>query len=161
MLLAQLLDEVADLDDLDGVQAHGGLIQDDDPGVAQQSLGNAHTLLVALGQGGDAAAPHTLDLHLIDDLVDLVLQLLAPQALGLAHEAQVLFRRLVHVEGRLLGEIANQPLGLIGVLEDVVPAHLHMARGGGETAGHNVHGCALARAVGAEKTIDMPFIYLK
>ena len=50
-LPAQSLDQVPDLDDLPGVQAHGGLVQDDDLGVAQQGLGDAHPLPVALGRG--------------------------------------------------------------------------------------------------------------
>ena len=76
VLLAQLLDEVPDLDDLDGVQAHSGLVQDNDLGVAQQGLGDAHPLLIALGEGGDALAPHLLNLHLVDDGIHLAAELL-------------------------------------------------------------------------------------
>ena len=102
MGLAQLPDELPDLNDLEGVQPHRGLIQNDDSGAAQQRLSNAYPLPVALGERGDAAAANPLQAGLLDDLPDLGLQLLAPQALGLAHEPQVFHRGLVQIEGRLL-----------------------------------------------------------
>lgn len=39
--LAQLLDEVTDFDNLEGIQPYGGFVQNDDLGVSQQGLGNA------------------------------------------------------------------------------------------------------------------------
>jgi len=51
VLLAKLADQVADLDDLQRVKAHGGLIQNDDLGIAQQRLSDADALLVAFGKG--------------------------------------------------------------------------------------------------------------
>ena len=83
MGLAQLPDELPDLNDLEGVQPHRGLIQNDDSGAAQQRLSNAYPLPVALGERGDAAAPNPLQAGLLDDLPDLGLQLLA-HGLGLA-----------------------------------------------------------------------------
>ena len=68
MGLAQLPDELPDLNDLEGVQPHRGLIQNDDSGAAQQRLGNAHPLAVALGESGDAAAANPLQAGLLDDL---------------------------------------------------------------------------------------------
>ena len=50
---AQLPDELADLDDLCRVQADRRLVQNDEPGTAQQCLCNAHPLLVALGKAAD------------------------------------------------------------------------------------------------------------
>ncbi len=44
VVLAQLLDELADFDDLPGVQADRGLVEDQDLGVAHQGLGQAHPL---------------------------------------------------------------------------------------------------------------------
>lgn len=53
MCPAQLPDELADLDDLCRVQADRRLVQNDEPGAAQQCLCNAHPLLVALGKAAD------------------------------------------------------------------------------------------------------------
>ena len=45
--LSQVMDEVADLDHLGGVQANGGFVQNDHLGAAQQRSGNANALAVA------------------------------------------------------------------------------------------------------------------
>ena len=58
VLLSQLADEGTHLQNLLGVQAHGGLIQNQHLGEAQQRLGQAHTLAIALGQVADEAAQH-------------------------------------------------------------------------------------------------------
>ena len=50
MLLLQAFDQVTDLDDLLRVEADGGLVQNENRRVAEQSLRNADTLLVALRQ---------------------------------------------------------------------------------------------------------------
>lgn len=55
---AQLPDEVADLDNLCGVQPYGGFIQNDKLRAAQQRLRNAHSLTVALGQAADDPGQH-------------------------------------------------------------------------------------------------------
>ena len=73
MVTAQVLDQGADLNDLLGVQAHGGLVQDQHRGVADERLGNAHTLLIALGQVADEPVIHILDLHQLADLFDVLL----------------------------------------------------------------------------------------
>src|SRR5699024_5093675 len=118
--LAQLLDQVSDLDDLNGVQAHGGLVKDDDLGVAQQRLGNADPLAIALGQGVDALPPDLLDAGLFDDRIDLLPELLSPEPLSLADEAEIFLRRFVEIEGRLFGQIPDPALGLPRMLEDVM-----------------------------------------
>ena len=56
VLLGQLPDQGADLQDLLGVQAYSGLIQDQDVWEAQQRLGQPHPLAVALGQVADQPA---------------------------------------------------------------------------------------------------------
>ena len=58
ILLGQLADEGTQLQNLLGVQAHGGLIQNEHLGEAQQRLGQAYTLAVALGQVANEAAQH-------------------------------------------------------------------------------------------------------
>mgnify|MGYP007004137354 CR=1 FL=1 len=79
MGLAQLPDELPDLNDLEGVQPHRGLIQNDDSGAAQQRLGNAYPLAVALGERGDAAVAHAGEPGLFHHLRDLAFQRPAPQ----------------------------------------------------------------------------------
>ena len=123
---SQLTDQVADLNDLERIQPHRGLIQDNDLRVSQQRLGNTHPLPVALGQSGDPAAPHLLYSSLLHDLLYLVLQLQTMQPFGLPHETQVLLRGFVHIQRRLLRKIANEPFGLIRLLKNVVSSDSHM-----------------------------------
>ena len=73
MVAAQVFDEGADLDDLLGVQAHGGLVQNEHRGVADQRLGNAHALLIALGEVADEPVVHVFDLHQLADLLQVLL----------------------------------------------------------------------------------------
>lgn len=78
------------------------------------------------------------------------------ETFGPANEAQVFPRRSVEVERRLLRQVAQQAFGLRGVLENVEAVYLHLAGGGGEAAGHDVHGRGLPGAVGAEEAVDLP-----
>ena len=67
---AEALDEVADLDDLLRVEANGGLVQNEDRRVAEQSLRNADTLLVALRQVADETSVDVVDLRQAADLAE-------------------------------------------------------------------------------------------
>ncbi len=49
----EALDQVAHFDDLLGIEAHGGLIENDDFGIVHQGLGQADALLVAAGEALD------------------------------------------------------------------------------------------------------------
>lgn len=69
---AEALDEVADLDDLLRVKADGGLVQNEDRRVAEQSLRNADTLLVALRQVADETSVDVVNLRR-GDLADMLL----------------------------------------------------------------------------------------
>ena len=73
MVAAQVFDEGADLNDLLGVQAHGGLVQNQHRGVAQQGLGDAHPLLIALRKVADEPVIDVGNLHQLADLLDMLL----------------------------------------------------------------------------------------
>ena len=157
MALAQFLDQVADLDDLQRVQAHGGFVQNDDLGVAQQRLGDAYTLPVTFGQVGNAAVAHSVNAGFLDDFLDLTVQFLAVQALCFAHKSQIFHGGIIQIQGRVFGQIPDLALGFVRVLKDVEPVDAHMAGSGRKAAGHNVHGGGLAGAVGPQKAVYMPF----
>ena len=161
MGLAQLPDELPDLNDLEGVQPHRGLIQNDDSGAAQQRLGNAYPLAVALGERGDAAVAHAGEPGLFHHLRDLAFQRPAPQPLGLAHEPQVFHRGLVQIKGWLLRQVADEPLGRAGLLENVVPVDAHTPACGGQAASYDVHGGGLSCAVWPQEAVDMPLLDFK
>ena len=158
VLLAQGLDQGADLDDLLGVQAHGGLIQDHHLRVPQQSLGDAHPLAVALGEVLNEAVRHIGDLGHLHDPADLLRQGLVLDSLGPAHEGQVLPGRPVQVQRRLLRQVADKALGLLRLLEDVVAVDADLPLAGGQAPGHDVHGGGFSRAVGTQKAVDLALL---
>ena len=155
VLLSQRVDQVTDLDDLQWVKADGWLIQDNHLRVAQQRLGNAHALAIALGQVLDQPVLHRGNLGAVHHSLDPTAQRRAAQALGLAHKAQVFQRRHVQIDRRLLRQIADAAFGLVGLVKDVIPVDGHSAGRGRQAAGDNVHGCAFSRAVGAEKAVNL------
>ena len=154
VILAQRADQVADLDDLLGVETYRRLVEDDDLGRADESAGDAHALAVALGQVLDDALADVTDAHHLADLTDVGLAgELA--ALQLVVEAQVLVHRHVQVEGGLLGEVADLLFGVEGISQHVDACHADPSRGGGEVAREDVHGGGLTRAVGPEEADDL------
>ena len=111
-----------DFHDLLRVQPHRGLIQDHHLLVPQQGLGNAHLLLVSLGEVLDEPLGYRLDLGNRHDPAHLFLQGAPRQALGLYHKGEVFQRRPVQVEeaaragsqcaaclGRILKDIVSPP----------------------------------------------------
>ena len=160
MMLAQAFDQGADFDDLVGVEAHGGFVQDQHRRIADQRLGEAHPLFVALGQVFDQPAVHILDLHQTADFRDMFL---AGELafLQLIHEVQVFPHRHVQIQRRLLRQIADVGLGSVGILQHVVAVDLHHTLAGRQISGEYIHGGGFARAVGAEETQDLPLVHLE
>jgi hypothetical protein len=58
--LAQLTDQGADLGDLVGVEARGGLIEDEQVGLMEDRLGEADALAIALGERAKTSRPSTV-----------------------------------------------------------------------------------------------------
>ena len=155
MLPGQIPDQGADLNDLLGVQAHGGLIQNQHLGETQQGLGQAHPLPVALGQVAQQPAPHAGDageLHYPG-------RLLSPVPLGHLFQPggklQVLLRRHIQIQGRLLGQVADGLFGLLRLLGDAVAVHQDLPFRGAQVAGHQVHGGGFPRSIGAEESENL------
>lgn len=156
VLLPQLPDQIPDLDDLDGVQAHGGFVQDHHLGVAQQGLGNANPLFVALGQVLDQPVLYALDLRDLHGVLELPLPVLPADALGLGHEAQIFQRGHIQVKGRLLRQVADERLGLGRLVKNIVAVDPHGALRGGQAAGHDIHGGGFPGSVWPQKAVDLP-----
>ena len=154
MVLAERADEVADLDDLLRVEADRGLVEDDDGRIADEGLGDADALPVALREVADEAVLDVVDLRNLADLFEVTLAV-EPARLDVVDEVQVFLHRHVDVERRLLGEEADELLRLVRVFEDVDAADLGLAGRGGEVAGEDVHRGGFPRAVGAEESDDL------
>ncbi len=158
VLFAELADQVADLNDLLGVQTHRRLVQDDDGREPQNGLGQAHPLAVALGQVVNEAALHAVQPGHVDDALDLGGPLVLGDVFQPGAEVQVLRHRHVHIHRRLLRQVADALFGLLRLLQDVVAVDDDFALGGGEITGHHVHGGGFASTIWAEKTVDFPFL---
>ena len=155
MRLAQLPDEVADLDDLRGVQPHGGLIQNDELRTAQQRLRNANALTVALGQAADDPGQHFFQPGAAGSSQHLLLALRTLDPLELCHKVQILLHGHFRVERRLLRQVAYTGFGLLCLLRQTEPGHLHLALGGCQIAGEDIHNGGFARAVGPQQAVDL------
>ena len=161
MCPAQLPDELADLDDLCRVQADRRLVQNDEPGTAQQCLCNAHPLLVALGKAADEPGQNGFQPGTAGSPAHLLLPFRLFHTLQLGGKGQVLLHRHFRVKGRLFGQIAHTGLGGIGLLGQRVPCHRHLPTGGREIAGEDVHNGGFARAVGPQQTTDLAICHGK
>ena len=89
MCPAQLPDELADLDDLCRVQADRRLVQNDEPGTAQQCLCNANPLLVALGKAADEPGHHLIQPGAPGGLLHLLAALGFFDGVHLGHRAVI------------------------------------------------------------------------
>ena len=90
--LTQLGDQIPYLDDLNGVKAYGGFIQNDDLWVSKQCLCNANTLLVALGKLGNAAVFHILNAGFLNNFLYLLCEDRTSKTFCLADKAKIVIR---------------------------------------------------------------------
>ena len=153
--LSKLLDQISDLDDLNGVKADGRLIQNDALRPAEQRLRNAHALPVALGKRGNSAVSNRLNARARHGIGDLYRQLRSAHPLSLPYKAQVFHWCFIQIKRRLLGEIADEPFGLFRLIKNIVAADAHMPLRCGKAAGHDIHGGGLPRSIGAEEAVDL------
>ena len=158
VLASQALDQLAGLDDLLGVEARGGLVEDEHVRVVEDGLGEAHPLAVALRELADEGVAHVAHPGLPDHVVDLPAAILGGDPLDLGAEAEEVQDRHVRVEGRGLRDVADPPLDLEGGLEDVVAPHPRGPVGGRQVAGEDAHRRGLPGPVGAQEAQDLPLL---
>ena len=146
----QRADERAYLVYAHGVQAVGGLVEQQHRRLAQQRPGQAEALLHAQGvlpgpASGELAQPHGLQRG--DDRA-------LRQAEDAPDDVQVFLAGEVGVKGRLLDKRADGAEYFHPVVRIGEAVYAHGAGAGLYQAEHHLHGGALARPVGAEKTVD-------
>jgi hypothetical protein len=150
----ELANQLPRLDDLPGVQSGRRLVEDQDLGVVDDGLRQAHALPVALRELGAVPVGHVGHPRPLHDLADAILDVGA-KALDLRHERQVLADGHVRIERRRLRQVARTPLCLERVVEDVVPCHQCAPARGRHVAGNNAHCCGLAGTIGAQEAQDL------
>ncbi len=155
--LAEVSDEVADLDDLLGVKADGGFVEDDDGRVADERLRDPDTLLVPFGKVLDEAVAHVIDFRHLTDFGDVTFAVELAAA-DFVDEVQIFIDGHVHIQRGLFGEEADELFRLVGVFEDVDPADLGFPGRGGEVAGEDIHRGGFPRAVRTEEADDLTLL---
>ena len=158
---AQARDQVADDQDLVGIQADGRLIHDDHRRLGEDRLGDPHPLPKALGQLADDPVADPLQIADLEDLVDPRAKLAPGHLLQPSPEIQVFADPHVLRQRVVLRHVADPALDLVRPGGDGKAADPNVPGGGGKIAGENAHGGGLARPVRPEKAQISPLATVK
>ena len=126
MGLAQVSDEIADLNDLLWVKTNRRLVENDNGGISHKCLGDTNSLAVSLGKILDKSAAHIVDLRYLADLLKMLLAIKLA-ALDLVNEIQVFVNGHINVKGRLLGQKSDKSFSLVGIFEYVNATNTHLS----------------------------------
>lgn len=151
-LALEALDDFADLHATDGVEAAGRLVEDEEVGVVDERLCEAHALLHPFGVSLDLPFPRVVQLNEFQHGVD----------------ARLGFRPGNTEDARVEAEqfLGGEEFVVVGLLRQIADAlagdgfaHVHAkdtggAAGGRHEAQQDVHRGSLPRAVGAEEAED-------
>ena len=158
VVFAELPNQLANLDDLSGVETRGGLIQYDHLRVADQRLRNADALAIALGKIANQPVFHLGYPRALHGGVHLLSRLRARKAPRAGDKAQIFRGRHVGVQRRNLRQITDALFCFQRLFKDVVPVDRNLALRGGKAAGDDVHRGRFARAVRPEKPVYLALL---
>src|SRR6185437_12114575 len=117
-----------------GVDADGGLVEEEELGIVEQGRGEVETALHAAGEIGDAVAGAVGEADEIEDAGDGVFERGAAHAIEGAEELEVLEWGEFVVETDVLGDEAEGALGGVGVGADGGAGDADLAGVGAEEA---------------------------
>ena len=161
LLAPDILDQLADLDDLVGVEARGRLVEDEDGRVVDHGLGQADALAIAFRERVDTFAEHVAEAARVGHLADAPRLFRSRHPAHRRHEGQVVVGDHVVVERRILGHIADALADSERLLAHVHAIDEDGAFGRGQVAGDDLHRRRLAGAVGAEEAEDFALLHLE
>ena len=120
-----------------------------------QRVRQTQPLLHAAGQHIHIAVALIAQANKLEQLVDHAHALLIGKAVAAGVKVQVFpgFQPVVHAEE--IGHVADQLAHAAGGFAHVHPIHHRRARGGRQKRGQDAHGGAFARAVGADKAVQL------
>ena len=139
MLILQAFNQIADFNNLLGIQANGRLIQNNDLRRAKQRLGKPHPLFIALGQVAYQAVLHIQDAGHFHDLFYALLPFPGRNPFQLRRKTQVFSHRHIRVNRGHFRQVADAAFGLLRLLYHIMAVYLYLACGGGQIAGNNIH----------------------
>jgi len=137
------------------VDAHGRLVQHQEPGVVEQADADVQAPLHAPGEAVRAIAGPVGQVDDGQDLVHAAVELLAPEPLEASEEAEVLAGGQVGVDGQILGDVADGGLGVGRADVDRPAGHDDLPAVAPEEAADHRDGGGLAGAVGAEQAVGL------
>ena len=155
VVAGELLDELARLDDLFGIEAGRRFIQDEHVRIVNDRLRQPDPLAVALRQLGAQTVGHVGDARARHHRADALLPVCRKHALQFADEVQILHDGHVGVEGRRFREVPGPALGLDRLFEHIESRDDRLALRGRHEPGQDAHRRRLAGAVGPQEAEDL------
>src|SRR4029079_8712529 len=133
------------------VETDGRLVEEQHPRGVQQPTRDLEAPGHPAREGGDAARAPIPQLHHLEDVLEALLGRVARHAVQLRVEPEVLLRREVLVERRVLEDQADVPADVGRAAHDVEPGDRRAAAGRPEQRAQDVDGGRLAGAVRPEE----------
>ena len=152
-VLADGAEQIVEAHALFGVEAGGGLVDDDEPRIAQQRLRDAEALLHAAGIAAQRLVAMVPQVGLPQQGVDHIAPLLGVlDALQRCEVRQQRFGRDLRIQPELLRQIAEQLADFVFLPQHVDAVEARGAAVGLLQRGQRAHERGLAGAVGAEQS---------
>jgi hypothetical protein len=134
-----------------GVDADGGLVEEEEAGAVDEGGAEVQPALHAAGEDGGAVVGAVLEGDGGEDLVDAEGQVAAADAVDFAEKPEIFAGGEVSVDGEVLGDDADEAAGVaVGRVEGFAE-EADAARVGGEESGDDRKERGLAGSVGAEE----------
>ena len=160
MLFAQRTNQIPHFHNLLRIQPDRRLVKNQNRGVADKSLRNAHSLLVALGQIPDEPFPHMRN---AGDFTDFR-QMLVPLQGGVfqvINEIQIFLHGHVHIQRGLFRQKTDLLLCFQRILQNVHTVDFRFAGTAGKVSAENVHGGGFTGTVRTQKANDFAVVNFK
>ena len=154
-LSRQRADVPAHLDDLARIEAVGGLVEDQQGRIPQQSLGDGDALAVAAREPRDEVAPNVTEGQPLDCALHRLRRRPDREPLQLCHEDEEFADAHPSIEGGVLRHVADATARRERVVDDVQPGDAGSSGGRPQVAGEDAKDRGLARTVRAEEPHDL------
>ena len=159
--ISEVFNELAHLPDLVGIEPDGGLVKDEEFGIVNQSVGKAHSLSLAFGEGANEGAFFFAQVAHFQNIADAFFDLGGFNTFEACSVAQVFVNPHIVVEGGAFGEVADVATGLDGLVKNIKTCDRGSSRRGGEISCEHPHGGAFSSAVWAKETDDLAALNLE
>lgn len=121
-VFSEAANELADFDDLGGVEADGWFIEDEEFGLVEDGLGEANALAVAFTELADGPSEVIVEVGIVDGLGDKFCLLVGGDLAQIGDHFEVGLDGKFGVEGGVFGEVADLGLDVERVGEDIEAA---------------------------------------